>query len=68
VKAVAVSGAAGEDEFAVGGEFEQRAVGEVGAGPWIFRGDVVESGAAITVGPAARPEAMCGVWEAQVRA
>ena len=30
-EAVAVAGAAGEDEFAVGGEFEEGAVGEVGA-------------------------------------
>jgi hypothetical protein len=37
-------------------------------GPWILRGEVLESGAAITVAPASRPEAMCGVWEAQVRA
>jgi len=37
-------------------------------GPWILRGDVVVSGAAMTVGPLAIPEAMCGVWVAQVRA
>jgi hypothetical protein len=30
-KPVAVAGAAGEDEFAVGGEFQERAVDEVGA-------------------------------------
>jgi hypothetical protein len=65
---VAVAGAAGEDQFAVGGEFQEGAVGKVGAGPWILRGEVVSSGAAMTVGPAARPEAMCGVCEAQVRA
>jgi len=33
VKAVAVSGAAGEDELAGGGEFEEGAAGKVGAGP-----------------------------------
>jgi hypothetical protein len=37
-------------------------------GPWILSGDVVVSGAAITVGPAARPEAMSSVCDAQVRA
>lgn len=37
-EAVAVAGAAGEDEFAVGGEFEQRAVREVGAGAMDFEG------------------------------
>ena len=37
-------------------------------GPWILRGEVVVSRAAKTVEPAERPEAMCGVWEAQVRA
>lgn len=37
-------------------------------GPWIFSGDVTLSVAAITEGPAARPEATWGVWEAQVLA
>lgn len=37
-------------------------------GPWTFRGEVVESGAAMTIDPEARPEVMGGVWDAQVRA
>ena len=37
-EAVAVAGAAGKDEFAAWGEFEQRAVGEVGAGAVDFEG------------------------------
>ncbi len=37
-------------------------------GPWILRGEVVESGAALTVGPEATPEGACGVFDAQVRA
>jgi len=37
-------------------------------GPWILRGEVVASGAAMMVGPAARPEEMCGTCEARVRA
>jgi hypothetical protein len=36
-------------------------------GPWILRGAVVLSGAAIMVGPVARPEAMYGTCEAHVR-
>jgi len=36
-------------------------------GPRILRGDVVLSGSAMVVGPAARPEPVCGVCEAQVR-
>jgi hypothetical protein len=35
---VAVAGAAGEDKFAVGGEFKKGAVGEVGAGAVDFEG------------------------------
>ena len=31
-QAIAVAGAAGEEQFALGGEFEEGAVGEVGAG------------------------------------
>ena len=36
-------------------------------GPWILSGEVVESGTAMMVGPAARPEEMRGIWDAQVR-
>jgi hypothetical protein len=38
VKAVAVSGAAGEDELAGGSEFEEGAAGKVGAGPLDLEG------------------------------
>ncbi len=37
-EAVAVARAAGVDEFAVGGEFEQRAVGKIGAVRWLLLG------------------------------
>jgi len=67
-RAVASAGAAGEDEFAARGELEQGAVGEVGAGAVVLRGEAVESGVAITVGPAARPAFTSGVCKAQVRA
>jgi len=37
-------------------------------GPWILSGEVVLSEAAMTVGPAVRQEAVCGVCDAQVQA
>lgn len=65
---IAVASAAGADEFPVGRNLEEGAVGEVGAMAVDFEGEVVSSKAAMTVGPVATPDARCGAWDAQVRA